>query len=193
MKRVRTRRNAPAAAPRGKKAYPLAKVYGLLEPGPVVMLSTVRDGRPNVMVLSWLTMMEFEPPLVGCVVSNANYSFEALAATKECVINIPTVELAGKVVRCGNSSGRKVDKFAKFGLTPEYGTHVGAPLVAECYANLECKVVDDRLVDKYSFFVLEVVAAWMDRARKDPRTFHHRGRGVFVVDGRVLKLPSRMK
>ncbi len=176
-----------------KRKYPLAKVYGLLEPGPVVMLSTARDERPNVMVMSWHTMMEFEPPLVGCVVSNRNYSFEALVATKECVINIPTVELAAKVVKCGNSSGRKVDKFEKFGLTPAYGSQVGAPLVAECYANLECKVVDDRWVDQYGFFVLEVVAAWIDPARKNPRTIHHRGRGVFVVDGRVLKLPSRMK
>jgi len=176
-----------------KRKYPLGKVYGLLEPGPVVMLSTARDERPNVMVMSWHTMMEFEPPLVGCVVSNRNYSFEALVATKECVINIPTVELAAKVVKCGNSSGRKVDKFEKFGLTPAYGSQVGAPLVTECYANLECKVADDRWVDQYNFFVLEVVAAWIDPARKNPRTIHHRGRGVFVVDGRVLKLPSRMK
>jgi flavin reductase (DIM6/NTAB) family NADH-FMN oxidoreductase RutF len=176
-----------------KRAYPLAKAYGLLEPGPVVMLSTARDGKPNVMVMSWHTMMEFEPPLVGCVVSNRNFSFETLVATRECVINIPTVELADKVVKCGNSSGRKVDKFAKFGLTPAYGSRVGAPLVAECYANLECKIVDDRWVDQYNFFVLEVLAAWIDPARKDPRTIHHRGRGVFVVDGRVMKLPSRMK
>ena len=176
-----------------KRKYPLGKAYGLLEPGPVVMLSTARDERPNVMVMSWHTMMEFEPPLVGCVVSNRNYSFEALVATKECVINVPTVELAAKVVKCGNSSGRKVDKFQKFGLTPAYGSHVAAPLIDECYASLECKVVDDRWVEQYNFFVLEVVAAWIDPKRKNPRTIHHRGGGVFVVDGRVLKLPSRMK
>ena len=103
-----------------KKTFPLPKVYGLLEPGPVVMVTTVRKGRPNIMTMSWHTMMEFEPPLVGCVISNRNYTFGILKATKECVINIPTVELAGKVVGCGNTSGEKTDKFAVFGL------HAGA-------------------------------------------------------------------
>src|ERR1035441_855227 len=101
-----------------KKSFPLSKVYGLLEPGPVVMVTTVRKGRPNIMTLSWHTMIEFEPPLVGCVVSNRNYTFGILKAAKECVINIPTVELAAKVVACGNTSGANTDKFAAFGLTP---------------------------------------------------------------------------
>ena len=74
-----------------KKSFPLSKVYGLLEPGPVIMVTTARDGNPNIMTMSWHTMMEFEPPQVGCVISNRNYSFDLLKATKECVINIPAV------------------------------------------------------------------------------------------------------
>jgi flavin reductase (DIM6/NTAB) family NADH-FMN oxidoreductase RutF len=66
------------------------------------------------MAMSWHAMMEFEPPLIGCVVSNRNFTFNILKATKECVINIPTVELADKVVGCGNTSGRKLDKFETF-------------------------------------------------------------------------------
>jgi len=176
-----------------KRNYPLSKVYGLLEPGPVVMLSTVRKGRANVMTMSWQTMMEFEPPLVGCVIGDRNYSFATLKATKECVINIPTAEIAEKVVRCGNSSGRDVDKFEVFGLTAVASKCVAAPRVGECYASLECKVVDTRMVAKYGFFVLEVVKAWVDRAAKEPRTLHHRGNGVFMVAGETIKLASRMK
>jgi flavin reductase (DIM6/NTAB) family NADH-FMN oxidoreductase RutF len=176
-----------------KRTLPLAAVYRLLEPGPVVLVTTMRKGRPNLMAMSWHTMMEFEPPLVGCVISNRNYSFDALKATKECVIAIPTVELAKKVVACGNSSGRKVDKFAAFGLTPLPATRVAAPLVEECYANLECRIADGRMVDKYNFFVLEVLKAWVDPSRRDPRTIHHRGMGVFMVAGRTIKLPSKMK
>ena len=175
-----------------KKSFPLPKVYGLLEPGPVVLVTTARKGVPNIMTLSWHTMMEFEPPLVGCVISGC-YSFDTLLATRECVINIPTVELAKKVAGVGNCSGRKVDKFATFGLTPLAATHVKAPLIAECYANLECRVADTRLVNKYNFFILEVLKAWIDPARKDPRTLHHRGKGVFTVAGETIKLPSRMK
>jgi len=176
-----------------KKSYPLSKVYGLLEPGPVVLVTTASKGRANIMAQSWHTMLEFEPPLVACVISNRNYSFDALKASKQCVINIPTVELAKQVVGCGNSSGGKVDKFKKFGLTAMDASCVKAPLIAECYANLECKVVDGRMVEKYCLFVLEVVKAWIDPARKDPRTIHHQGRGVFKVDGDTIKLPSRMK
>ena len=121
---------------------------------------------------------------------NQNHTFEVLRATGECVINIPTVELAKKVVACGNASGQSVDKFKTFGLTPVAGEVVKAPLIAECYANLECKVVDRKLVTKYNFFILEVVKAWMDSGRKRPRTLHHHGEGVFVVPGRTIKLPS---
>jgi len=176
-----------------KRALPLSKVYGLIEPGPVVMLTTAWKGRPNIMTLSWHTMMEFEPPLVGCVVSNRNYTFGILKATKECAINIPTVKLAAKVVGCGNTSGAKTDKFAIFGLTPVAAQRVQAPLIDECYANLECKVVDTRMVNKYCFFVLEVVKAWIDPSVKRPRTMHHLGFGAFMVAGRTIQLPSKMR
>jgi flavin reductase (DIM6/NTAB) family NADH-FMN oxidoreductase RutF len=176
-----------------KKSFPLSKVYRLLEPGPVVLVTTASKGRANIMTMSWHTMLEFEPPLVGCVISNRNYSFDILNASKECVINIPTVELAKKVVGCGNCSGRKVDKFKKFSLTPVTASYVQAPLIDECYANLECKVVDGKMVSKYNLFILEVVKAWIDPAQKHSRTIHHQGRGVFAVDGEIIRLPSKMK
>lgn len=143
-------------------------MYRLLEPGPVVLLSTARAGKLNVMPMSWHTMMEFVPPLVGCVVSSANYTFGILCKTGECVVNIPTMELARKIVACGNASGQSEDKFKKFELTPMAGAEVKAPLIAGCYANLECKVVDRKLVTKYNFFVLEVVKAWINPRRKRP-------------------------
>jgi len=176
-----------------KKSYPLSKVYCLLEPGPVVMVTTAREGQANIMTMSWHTMMEFEPPIVGCVISNRNYTFDILKTTKNCVINIPTVELAKQVVACGNTSGRRIDKFKAFDLTPAAASCVAAPLIVECYANLECKVMDARMVTKYNFFILEVLKAWIDPLRKAPRTIHHLGKGEFMVAGRKIKLPSKMK
>ena len=176
-----------------KGSFPLSRVYQLLEPGPVVLLTTLRKGRANVMTLSWHTMMEFEPPLVGCIVSDRNHSYATLRATRECTINIPTVELARAVVGCGNTSGRDVDKFARFGLTAAASVRIAAPRIEECYANLECRIADSRMVARYGLFVLEVVAAWIDRGVRRPRTLHHAGRGVFVVDGEVLRLRSRAK
>jgi flavin reductase (DIM6/NTAB) family NADH-FMN oxidoreductase RutF len=176
-----------------RKSFPLSKVYSLLEPGPVVLVTTASKMKTNIMTMSWYTMMEFEPPIVGCIISNRNYTFNILKATKECVINIPTLELAEKVVGCGNSSGRKIDKFKVFGLTQATASCVKAPLIEECYANLECKVVDGKMVAKYNLFILQVLKAWINPARKHPRTIHHCGRGTFMVAGKTIKLPSKMK
>ncbi|MDD1631673.1 MAG: flavin reductase family protein [Methylococcaceae bacterium] len=175
------------------KEFSLAKVYQLLEPGPVVLLTTADKGKINVMAMSWHMMVEFEPPLVACIVSSADYSFATLRATRECVIAIPALELAPIVVQVGNTSGRDLDKFEAFGLTPLPAERVAPPLVAECFANLECKVTDTRLVNKYNLFVLEVLKAWFDPSQKTPKTIHHHGYGTFVVDGETITLKSKMR
>jgi flavin reductase (DIM6/NTAB) family NADH-FMN oxidoreductase RutF len=178
------------------KELPLARVYRLIEPGPVVLLTTKprRKGtRANVMTMSWHMMVEFEPPLIACVVSGNDFSFAALRSTREGVIAIPPATLARQVVDVGNSSGRDTDKFASFGLTALPAERVAPPLIAECFANLECRVVDTRMVNRYNLFVLEVVKAWTDPKQKNPRTIHHRGFGTFTVDGESIRLRSRMR
>jgi flavin reductase (DIM6/NTAB) family NADH-FMN oxidoreductase RutF len=176
----------------GMKSLPLSRVYQLLEPGPVVLLATASKGRANVMTMSWHMMVDFEPPLVACVVSDNNYSFAALKVVKQCVIAIPALELASKVVRIGNCSGRDVQKFQKFGLRALRGSLVAAPLIADCFANLECKVIDTHLVSRFNLFVLEVIKAWIDPGQRAVKTIHHHGHGRFVVDGRAITLRSRM-
>jgi flavin reductase (DIM6/NTAB) family NADH-FMN oxidoreductase RutF len=178
---------------RVKRSFPLSRVYGLLEPGPVVLVTTASNGRANIMAMSWHTMIDFEPPIVGCVISDRNYTFGLLKATKECVINIPTVELAAAVIGCGNTSGRKVDKFSAFRLTPAPASRVGPPLIADCYANLECRLVDARMAARYNLFILKVLKAWIDPSWKSPRTLHHLGWGAFMVAGRTIRLPSQMR
>lgn len=176
-----------------RQSLSLSKVYQLLEPGPVVMLSTADKGRANIMVMSWHTMMDFEPPFIGCIVSNRNYSFAALKKNKECTINIPTVNILKKVVGCGNCSGKKVDKFQKFKLSAIPSSIVKPPLIKECYANLECKVIDTKLVNKYNFFILKVIKAWIVPSLKSASTIHHRGKGTFMIAGKEIKTLSKMK
>jgi flavin reductase (DIM6/NTAB) family NADH-FMN oxidoreductase RutF len=175
------------------RQFPLSKVYQLIEPGPVVLLTTAHKGRANIMTMSWHMMVDFEPPLIACIVSEGDYSFAALRATGECVIAVPALELAPKVVKVGNSSGRDIDKFAAFGLTPVPAMRVAVPLVAECFANLECKVTDTRLVNRYDLFILEVLKAWSDPKQKNAKTIHHHGFGAFVVDGETITLKSKMR
>ena len=172
------------------KAFPLSKVYALVEAGPVVLLTTAHKGRQNAMTMSWLMPLEFEPPLVALVVGAGNHSFAALRKTRECVIAIPPAALAKTVVKAGNLSGRDGEKFAATGLTPLPAAEVKAPLIAQCFANLECRVRDTREVNRYNLFVVEVVRAWADPAWKSAKTLHHRGYGEFAVDGDILRLKS---
>ena len=159
----------------------------------MVLVSTANRTRANVITLSWHMMIEFEPPIVGCVLSTRNYSFSLLTESRQCVINVPTRELAPKVVACGNASGRRRDKFAEFGLTPTPAKCVLPPLIRECFASLECRVADTRMVGRYNMFVLEVVRAWIDRAVRRPRTIHHMGCGTFIVAGDLMQLRSGKK
>ena len=118
-----------------KKDFPTYNVRRFLEPGPIVLVSSAHKRQTNIMTMGWHMMMEFSPALVGCLISDANHSFELIRKSRQCVINLPTTDLAATVVRIGNCSGRDIDKFSEFGLTPEVGTHVRAPLIGECYAN----------------------------------------------------------
>jgi flavin reductase (DIM6/NTAB) family NADH-FMN oxidoreductase RutF len=112
--------------------------------------------------------------------------------SKECVINIPTQDMARKVVGIGNCSGSEFDKFKRFKLTAISGSKVHAPLIQECYANFECKLFDAGLVNRYNFFIFEVVKAHVAVSPKYPRTLHYRGDGVFMLSGPSIKLPSKV-
>jgi hypothetical protein len=54
-------------------------------------------------------------------------------------------------------------------------------------------VVDTGFVTKYNLFILEVLNAWIDSTQKHPKTIHHHGYGRFAVDGKMIKLKSRMR
>ncbi len=176
-----------------KKSLTLSKVYQLLEPGPVVLVSTADKEKANIMTMSWHMMVDFVPPIIALVMSEDNYSFQALKKTKECVINIPSVELAKIIVGVGNCSGANVDKFKKFKLTAIESARVEVPMIGECYANLESRVIDTKMAAKYNIFIVQVIKAWIATDTKRHRMIHHCGNGVFVVDGEIIKLPSKKK
>ncbi len=165
---------------------PVHRVRAYLEPGPIVLVSSAWKDERNVMTMGWHTVMEFSPSLVGCVIAGGNHSFDLIRASGECVINIPTTGMIDLVVDIGNCSGRDVDKFERFDIAAEAGEIVGAPLLRDCHANLECRIADDSLVDRYNFFILEVVKARIARRPKHPTTLHYTGDGVFLQSGKVV-------
>lgn len=177
---------------KGYKKYnlPVAEIRRYLEPGPVTLVTSCWKGRRDIMTMAWHTVMEFTPSLVGCIISDQNYSFELIRKSRECVINIPTQNMAREVIGIGNCSGADADKFEKFGLTPEKAARVQAPLIHECHTSLECRLADARLVKKYNFFIFEVVKAHAAKTPRYPKTLHYRGDGLFMLSGGSLTLPS---
>ncbi len=169
-----------------KERFPVEKVRHYLEPGPIVLVSSAWQGKRNIMTMGWHTVMEFSPSLVGCVISSANHSFEMVRQSGECVINVPTTVLTAEVCGIGTTSGADIDKFAEFGLTAEQGEVVDAPLIRECHANFECRLADDSLVDKYNFFIWEVVSARVAKSPRHPETLHYKGEGVFMIAGKII-------
>lgn len=167
----------------------ISKAFTLLESGPVVLVTTYDGKKNNVMTISWTMVLDFKPTF-AITTGEWNYSFAALRKTKECVISIPTVDMLNKVVGIGTCSGTDTDKFEKFKLTPVKGIEVKAPLIKECLANIECKVVD--IVKKHNIVVLDAVAAYFDTSHKEKRTVHAVGDGTFIVDGRKLNRKKLM-
>lgn len=174
-----------------KVDLPLEQVRRVLEPGPIVLLSSSHAGERNVMTMGWHAVMEFSPSLVGCVIESSNHSFELVRRSRECVINVPTAALVDAVVGIGTCSGSEVDKFERFGLTVEDGFDTPAPVIRECYANFVCRLHDDSLVGKYDFFIWEVVAARVARSPKHPETLHYTGAGEFMVAGKVISRKTK--
>ena len=161
----------------------LSKAFTLIESGPVVLVTTQDGQKDNIMTISWTMVVDFTP-VFAITTGEWNHSFTALRKNKECVIAIPTVDMLDKVVGIGTCSGKDTDKFAKFKLTPVQGKVVRAPLIKECLANIECKVID--IIERHNIVILEAAAACIDTLRKEKRTVHAVGDGTFIVDGRKL-------
>ncbi|MDR3376099.1 MAG: flavin reductase family protein [Ancalomicrobiaceae bacterium] len=172
------------------ESLPISRAFTLLEPGPVVLITTHNGRKDNVMTITWTMVLDFSATF-AITTGPWNYSYAALQSTKECVISIPTVDLIDEVVGIGTCSGKDTDKFEKFGLTRVKAEHVRAPLIEQCIANIECRVVD--VIDQHSIIVLSGVAAYYDSLRKENRTIHAIGDGTFVVDGRRIDRKEMMK
>jgi len=167
----------------------LSKVFTLMEPGPVVLVTTHDGKKSNIMTISWTMVIDFTP--VFAITTGAwNHSFAALRKYRECVIAVPTVDLLDRVIGIGTCSGADTDKFAKFKLNPVQATLVRPPLIKECLANIECKVVD--IVKRHNIVVLEAIAAYIDPARREKRMVHAVGDGTFIVDGRRIDRKKMM-
>ncbi len=179
-------------------AVPLRRAYRLLNHGATTLVTSAHAGRRNVMAAAWVMPLDLEPPKLAAVVAADTYTRELVEASRELVVQLPTVAMIGLTYAVGSASGRDEDKFAKHGIGTSRGAVVAAPLVDGCAAWLECRVANEpEMGSKYDLLVCEVVAAWADDrswvddewrfSRDEDRTVHHMSRGVFYATGTRLE------
>ncbi len=159
---------------------PLSHAFTLIEPGPVVLLTTNDGQADNVMTITWTMVLGFSGRFALCT-GPWNHSYAALETQRDCVLAIPTADMLDTVVGVGTCSGADTDKFARFGLARAPASVVKAPLLPECLANIECRVTE--VIEAENILILQARAAWIDRQRAERRMLHANGDGTFVADG----------
>ncbi len=136
------------------------KPFRPVHPSPAALVTSVReDGRPNIITLGEVFNISIAKPVIlGIAIAKPRYSHELISATREYVVNLPTSAMVETVDRCGSVSGRDVDKFTEFGLTPVAADKVRPPLIAECPISVECRVLDIQEIGDHDLFLGEVLA-----------------------------------
>ncbi len=129
----------------------------LLNPGPLVLITSKYQGKANIVTAAWTSPVSHSPPLVSISLSTKKLSHILIGNSIEFTINIPSIELLDKVLQCGSDSGRNIDKFKAFKLKEIKGKKVSCPSIKECFAFLECKVVDSILCGDHYLFIGEIV------------------------------------
>ena len=131
----------------------------LLAPVPPVMVSCGDMEKSNIITVAWTGILNTIPPKTYISVRPSRYSYELIKSSGEFVINLSPAELIRTVDSCGVYTGRKVDKFQKYGLTKVQASEVSAPLIGECPLSLECRVTDVIPLGSHDMFIADVVAA----------------------------------
>lgn len=134
----------------------------LLAPLPCVLATVSNGTEDNVITIGWTGIINSEPPMTYISVRPSRYSYKLLKASREFVINIPNEDLAFATDYCGCRTGAKENKFEAMHLTKVKANKVGAPLIAECPINLECKVTGVKKLGSHDMFMAEIVAVHVD-------------------------------
>ena len=135
----------------------MEKLYRLLYPMNVVLVSSSAGDKDNVMTAAWCFPLSAEPPLFGVSISRKRFTHGLIERSGEFVINISDSGMIEAVKICGENSGKDTDKFALAKLTKEGSEKVAAPSIADCMASIECKVTDSLETGDHVVFVGEAV------------------------------------
>lgn len=166
----------------------------LLAPVPAVMATcgTVENG--NIITIAWTGIVNTHPAMTYISVRPERHSYKLIKDSGEFVINLVTRDLVRKADQCGVYTGAKINKFEKFGLTPEKASVVSAPLISESPVNIECKVTQVIPLGTHDMFLAEIKAVNVDDKLLDENGKLCLGRAKLVAysHGDYLELGKRV-
>jgi len=182
-----------------KAEVDLDMAYRLLHPMHTVLVSCIdKTGKANIITLAWAMPTSINPPLVVLSIAPKRHSYRMIEETGEFVVNIPTMEIVNQSLFCGRISGAKVDKFKDAPLTPTPAKKVKAPIIKECVAHLECKLVQKIATGDHTLFVGEILAAYVNKEIfsqtydvKKAKHIFHMGADDFVTISEEVVTPPR--
>jgi flavin reductase (DIM6/NTAB) family NADH-FMN oxidoreductase RutF len=135
----------------------------IMLPRPVVLVTCLdKDDKPNIITIGWASPVSHKPLVVAIAISPRRYSHDLIVQRGEFVVNFPDLSMGEGSNWCGRKSGRKFDKFAHTGWTAEPSECVKTPRIKECYAALECKVINSIKIGDHTTFFGEVLGAYVD-------------------------------
>lgn len=134
--------------------------YPLLYPIPICLLGADVDGVPNYATVGNIGMVSFRPNLIMCSSMRHHHTNKGINENKTFSVNYPSADMVDITDYCGMISGKNVDKIRLF--TNYYGELKNAPMIQECPANLECKVVDTLYYGQYDEWIGQVVETYID-------------------------------
>lgn len=155
----------------GKVDLEISAGLRLLEPGSLVLVTSMFRGHPNVMTAAWVSPLGFDPPMITLAIHPGRLTHELVSKAETFGISIPTMDLIRDIHQCGTLSGHDQDKFEASGLTPIDPMEIDAPRIHECVAHLECGVLQRVTVADHDLFIGQILAATAD-------TDYFRGRWI---------------
>ncbi|MBR2908494.1 MAG: flavin reductase family protein [Clostridia bacterium] len=164
----------------GKLHWPGGALTAPVPPA-LVTCGSLEGGDANVLTIAWTGIINTVPPKTYISVRPKRHSYEILKRHMEFTVNLPTVSLIRAIDSCGVYTGAKMNKFERFGLTPESGSVVSAPVIAECPLSLECRITDVIPLGSHDMFLADIVAVDVDESLVDDTGKLHLDRAGLVA------------
>lgn len=134
----------------------------ILFPLPTVLIVTGTMEKANIATIAWISILSSKPPTVGISVGTKGFTGEEILKNKNFTVNIASAEIMTETDFCGITSGKDIDKFEKTGLQKLPSSEISAPIIKQCPINLECKLIESKIIGTTNHFVGEIVETHVD-------------------------------